>query len=171
MKIFLGYEQTDQPAFDALQTALEVAGHEVSDCQGLKKQCERWDDEMAIAKLKAFLKDCDVAIYLIGARTKKRNRFIRLQLKALSERRLPLIVLNLNGIRSVDFDRAPLQLYRTLSLHIANHQEIVDYSLAYWPEAFARLLAEAETRRSLFKKPFRLEQPIYEQFGLDTSEL
>ena len=76
----------------------------------------------------------------------------------------PVIALNLNGIRSVDYDRCPTFLKKNLSMHITAQNEIFEYALENWPESHNKKLEEED------HKNYRYSNDVYDSLGLHTAD-
>ena len=60
-------------------------------------------------------------------------------------RDLPMIVVNLNGLRALDKTRCPQAAQSTLAIHVPFGAAIMQYALDNWPESYARHRAEGKS--------------------------
>lgn len=71
-------------------------------------------------------------VLLLGERTKYLTRFVKWEVEHALRLNLPIIVVNLNGIRGVDSNRMPSWLDNQLCMCCSYNSRIMQYSLENW---------------------------------------
>ena len=84
--------------------------------------------------------EAKVVVVLFGQYTKSYRRFTRWQIEYAINTDKPIIAININGIRSVDFDRCPTILKKNLAVHIASQAPILEYALMNWPQSHKNIV-------------------------------
>lgn len=126
---------------------------------------DKESDEQLKKKLSQLIDSCSTMIVLVTKTTKSFRRFVKWQIEYAIEKKIPIIVVNTNFIRSVDYDRCPTKLKKALSLHIAYHHEVILYALENWP------ISHNDYLQKEIVQTFRYDQELYESFNLVTSVL
>lgn len=133
----------------------------------LFKKLEQIPDEDLKLEIRERMKLSEVCVLLATETTKRYRKFIRWQIETAINGNIPLIILNVNGIRSVDYDRIPMILKRKkthISLHLSFQPEILEFALQDWPDRYRAYLEKGEL------KTYRYSNKVYESLGLDTSD-
>lgn len=99
-------------------------------------------------------------VLLVGNRTRYLYKFVRWEIEQALSRDLPILVVNLNGRRSIDTDRCPPLLRSELAVHVSFNAAIVQYALDQWP------LIHKAKRRERETGPFYYDVKVYERLGL-----
>jgi hypothetical protein len=118
-------------------------------------------NELSIKRqLAERLRNTSVFVILIGEKTRYLYRFVRWEIEKALEQNLPIIAVNLNGLRQQDPARVPPLIQSALAVHVSFNAAILQYALENWPayDHQCRLL-----RRS---GPFYYEPTTYRQLGL-----
>lgn len=122
------------------------------------------DDELK-AQVVSKVNEADIVLVLMGPTTKSMRRYIRWQVEGAINLGKPIIVLNENNIRAVDFDKCPAMIKKALTLHISFNETILECALENWPrmhQAFA-----SKEKKGMFKFPTE----VYTHLGLETPAL
>lgn len=85
------------------------------------------------AGLRERMKNADIFVLLVGERTKYLYKFIRWEIELAKEKRLPCIVVNLNGKRGADEQLCPRAMLDTLAIHISFNMRILAHAVSHWP--------------------------------------
>lgn len=99
-------------------------------------------------------------ILLVGERTRFLYRFVRWEIEQAINRNLPLIVVNLNGLRYMDGLRCPPLIRPELAIHISFNARILEYALEDWTQQHPTLRSQGKTG------PFYYLETVYQNFGL-----
>ena len=108
----------------------------------LHKRLDKDSDEVLKAKIYHLMQESKVCLVIVGKTTKTFRRFIKWQIERAIETNMPIIMLNPNYIRSVDFDRCPSLMKKNLALHIAMQDKIIEYALLNFPTSYNKYLQE-----------------------------
>lgn len=84
-------------------------------------------------KLQERLRNTKVFVLLVGDSTKSLYKFVRWEIEQALNRGIPIIVVNLNGLRYMDSDLCPPILRGKLSLHISFNKSIISKAIDEWP--------------------------------------
>lgn len=91
------------------------------------------------------IKNTKVFVLLIGESTQYLYKFVRWEIEKAIELKLPIICVNLNGIRNKDDERCPPILRAALAVHISFNAKILQYALEYWPNFHQKVQNEGKT--------------------------
>lgn len=111
-------------------------------------------------KLKIRLNNTKIFVILLGEHTKYLTKFVKWEIEEAIKMELPIIVVNLNGKRTIDSERLPLILKEKLSISISFNSKIMQYALEDW-----------EARCYSLKKDGKLEPRYYIQSVYDKLEI
>ena len=117
-------------------------------------------EETIKAKLTERLRSTKVFVLLVGDSTKNLYKFVRWEIEQAIKRKIPIIVINLNGKRSKDSNVCPSILNDELSIHISFNQKIIEYAINNWKASDANHRQEVETGAYYYKTS------VYEKLGL-----
>lgn len=167
-KIFVAFDgPNDQDAYLELTQMQQSDGAKFNliSVRDLYSRIDKDSDEMLKDKMYHVMNDAKVCLLLVGKTTKSYRRFIKWQIERALATSLPIIIVNTNNIRTVDYDRCPTMLKKNLGLHIAMHSPIIEYALMHYPSSHQEHLQEDD------HTPLRYTQEVYEELGLYTSDL
>jgi len=99
-------------------------------------------------------------VVLIGEQTRYLRRFVLWEMEQALHLDLPIIGVNLNGLRARDDARCPPVIREALAIYASFNVKILQHALEHWPEAHASLRAEGKTG------PYYYSESVYRQFGL-----
>lgn len=99
-------------------------------------------------------------ILLVGEKTKFQNTYVRWECEQAIKQGLPIIVVNLNGARSMDEEKCPLILRDKLAVHVSFNAAIIQHALDNWPDSAASCKTNGKTG------PYYYKDEIYKRFGL-----
>ena len=99
-------------------------------------------------------------VLLVGDNTRYLYKFVRWEIEQALKRELPIVAVNLNGLRQYDDERCPPILDDELAIHISFNQKILEYAMEYWPTSFSRHKKEGK------RGPFYYEDFTYTKLGL-----
>lgn len=112
------------------------------------------------AQLRQRLLSSKVIVVLIGASTRYLYKFVRWEMEQAISLDLPIIAVNLNGLRAQDADRCPPIIKDVLAIHISFNAKIMEHALQYWPARHAEFRSSGKTG------PFYYTQDTYAGLGL-----
>lgn len=111
-------------------------------------------------RLRERLLNAKVFLSLIGAHTRYLHKFVRWELQQGLDMNLPIIGVNLNGVRSQDPNRCPPVIRDALVVYIGFNKSILQHALENWPAEYYRLRKEGVVG------PRYYNDSIYSRFGL-----
>jgi hypothetical protein len=74
-------------------------------------------------------------------------KFVRWEIEIAQKLNLPIIVVNLNGLRQMDPDRCPAILRDCLAAHVEFKAKIIQHALDHFPDEYTRLQASTSGPR------------------------
>ena len=110
--------------------------------------------------LRERLKNSKVFVLLVGEQTRYLYRFVRWEIEQALNFGLSIIVVNLNGRRSMDSERIPPLLREELAIHISFNAGIMQHALENWESQSHDLKLSDKTG------PYYYEDMIYKKLGL-----
>jgi len=167
-QVYVAFDGTnDLEYYQEMQEWLQSDGSKFSFIDGLEfaKKIDKLPDEEVKMQIRAKLNLAEVFVLLVTKTTKSYRKLIRWQVESAINLQKPIIVMNVNGIRSVDYDRIPMVFKRkNLSLHITFQAPILEFAIENWPQSFYRHLEKEEINT------YRYCQKVYDDLNLRTSD-
>lgn len=111
-------------------------------------------------QLRERLANSKVFVVLIGATTRYLFKFVRWEMEQALSLGLPIIAVNLNGLRAQDPNRCPPIIRDELAVHISFNAKIMETALTEWP------LRHLELRRVGATGPYFFKDETYRRLGL-----
>lgn len=93
-------------------------------------------EESIKAGLRERFRNTKVFVLLVGEHTKYLYKYVRWEIEEAIKREIPMIVVNLNGKRTLDTYNCPAIAQKNLALHISFNSKIMQYALENWPKEF-----------------------------------
>ena len=84
-------------------------------------------------QLRARLNNSKILVVLIGEKTRYLYRFVRWEMEQALDLGLPIVGVNLNGLRQQDSLRCPPVIRDELVAHVSFNAAIVQHALENWP--------------------------------------
>ena len=129
--------------------------------QDLNKASEYNTAEEEIKReLRKRIQPAKSLIVLIGESTRYLHKFVQWEMEQALDLGLPIIGVNLNGLRFQDTDRCPPTIDDQLVVHICFNAVILGHALSTWPETHASLKEEGKTG------PYYYAESVYDKLGL-----
>lgn len=167
-KIFVAYDgPNDQNTYNELTKMIQSDNSSFLfySAAELHKRLDKDSDEVLKEKIYNLMSGSKVCLVLVGKTTKTFRRFIKWQIERALNTNMPIIMVNPNNIRTVDFDRCPTLMKKNLALHVSMQAEIIEFALLNFPASHAK------HREAEFNSPLRYAQSVYEGLNLFTSDL
>ena len=117
-------------------------------------------EESIKRQLRIRLQNSKVFVVLIGANTRYLTKFVRWEMEQALSMRLPIIGINLNGMRQQDPERCPPVIRNALAIYISFNAKIMQYALEHWPSLHSQLVQQGQTGPHFYKSS------IYQDLGL-----
>lgn len=119
-RLMQAWKQSDNTTFDF---------YDAHDLNNLRS----WSSEETIkSKLKERLNNTKVFVLLIGEQTRFHYKFVRWEIEQAINLNLPIVCVNLNGMRSLDVNNCPPILRDKLAIHISFNSKIIEKALENW---------------------------------------
>lgn len=112
------------------------------------------------AQLRERLANSKALVVLIGEKTRYLHMFVRWEMEQAISRNMPIIAVNLNGMRQMDSNRCPPIIKSELAIHVSFNAQILQYALENWP------LSHTNFRQSNTNGPFYYKGTTYNNLGL-----
>jgi Thoeris protein ThsB, TIR-like domain len=125
----------------------------------LKPLTKQANEETVKSRLRGRLSNTKQAIVLIGEKTKHLYRFVRWEMEVCKNLDIPMIAVNLNGLKKQDDDRCPAIIKNEYVVHIPFKMNIIKYALDGFPE-------EYNNKRATENGPRFYPDTIYKKLGL-----
>lgn len=87
-------------------------------------------------QLRIRLNTTKVLILLVGEHTRYLYKFVRWELETALRMNIPIIAVNLNGLRYMDKNRCPPIIQDEFVVHIAFNRKALKYAIDNWPEYY-----------------------------------
>lgn len=129
------------------------------DAHDIRPLTDRASDETVKKALRARLANAKQVIVLVGENTKNLYKFVRWEIEIAQKLNLPIIVVNLNGLRQMDPDRCPANLRDWLAAHVEFKAKIIQHALDNFPDEYTQLQASTSGPRYYTDK-------VYGRLGL-----
>jgi len=97
------------------------------------------------SQLSVRLKNTKVFVSLVGEKTRYLRKFVLWEIEQAVNRDIPIVVVNLNKKRAIDFGLCPASLRDELAVHIPYNSKILQYALENWPDSHAQYRKARET--------------------------
>ncbi len=111
-------------------------------------------------QLQIRLNNSNVFVVLIGERTRYLTKFVRWEMEQALRLSMPIIAVNLNGLRWRDDNRCPPIIREELAMHISYNPAIMQLALEEWPGEDQALRRQGRTG------PFYYFPEVYTRLGL-----
>ena len=111
-------------------------------------------------QLHVRLNNSKVFVVLIGERTRYLTKFVRWEMEQALRLSMPIIAVNLNGLRWRDDNRCPPIIREELAMHISYNPAIMQLALEEWPAEDQALRRQGRTG------PFYYFPEVYTRLGL-----
>lgn len=102
-------------------------------------------EESIKAGLQERFRNTKVFVLLVGEHTRYLYKYVRWEIEEALKRKIPCIVVNLDGKRSMNVEKCPPIIRDELAIHISFNSKILQYALENWPHSDERHRKENET--------------------------
>lgn len=104
----------------------------------LKPLTQNASEETVKKRLRERLSNTKQAIVLVGEKTKNLFRFIRWEMETCQRLDIPIIAVNLNGLKGQDNERCPAVIRDKYVVHVPFKMKIIQYALDNFPGEYSR---------------------------------
>ena len=130
------------------------------DAHDLKPITDRANEDTVKRSLRERLSNTKQAIVIIGEKTKNLYRFVRWEMETCQKLDIPIIAVNLNGLRNQDPERCPPVIRGEYVVHIPFKLKIIQYALDQFP-------GEYSNRDTAATGPRFYNDSVYQKLGLN----
>lgn len=130
------------------------------DAHALSQARDSSSEETIKRSLRERLRNSKALIVLVGENTKNLYKFVRWEIEVAISYNLSIIVVNLNGKRTLDDVLCPPILKTELAIHIPFKKEIIWYAMKNW------LSTDINHRKNGIKEPRIYNDSVYKSLGL-----
>ena len=103
------------------------------DAHDLNQAYDSSKEESIKRQLAIRFQNSKLFILLVGEHTKYLRKFVPWEIEHALRLDLPIIVVNLNQYRQIDWGRCPASLTSCLSLHVPYSPKVIQYAMNDWP--------------------------------------
>ena len=103
-------------------------------------------------RLRERLRNAKVFVPLIGNRTKYLYKFVRWEMEQALNLGLPIIGVNINGLKQKDANLCPPVIRDELAIYVSFNAAILQYALEHWPGRHTELCRENKTGSYYYEK-------------------
>ena len=111
-------------------------------------------------QLRERLKISKILVVLIGEQTRYLYRFVRWEMEQALFLGLPIIGVNLNGLRQQDSERCPPVIRDELVVNVSFNAAILQHALENWPSSHRTYKQQGKSG------PYYYKQSVYDGLGL-----
>ena len=130
------------------------------DAHDLNTARDSSQEESIKRQLKVRFQNSKIFVILIGNSTRYLYKFVRWEMEQALALNLPIIGVNLNGLRYQDTERCPPIIRDKLGIHISYNVAILQYALENWPASHYSLTSQGKSG------PYYYNQNHYAVLGL-----
>ena len=112
------------------------------------------------AGLQERFRNTKIFVLLVGEHTRYLYKYVRWEIEEAIKRKLPCIVVNLDGKRSMNSEKCPPIIRDELAVHVSFNSKILQYALENWPDSDEEYRKEGKTGAYYYK------DEVYKQLGL-----
>lgn len=127
------------------------------------KEFDKTPDDMLKFKIQKNLERADVIVVLLTKTLKSMRKFSKWQIEHAVNTGKPIIAVNPNRIRSVDYDVCPTILKSHLSLHIPYDAKAFELAVENWPESHKQHMQNEKDLRKIYKYAESTYQQIFSE--------
>lgn len=107
------------------------------------------------------IKNAKQVIVLVGENTRYLYKYVRWEIEQCIKLDLPIVVVNLNKMRSIDNTLCPPILKGANAMHVSFRMKIIKYALDYWPNQFNSTVDKTQS------DDWHYPASVYKDLGLD----
>ncbi len=148
-RLMLAWKQHDGMNFDFYNAHDLNYAYDSSMEQSIKKQ------------LRERLLNSKVFVLLVGDRTRYLTKFVTWEIEQALSLDLPIICINLSGLREMDNEKCPPILKDKLAIHISFNAAIMQHALENWPNSHESYKQSTEKT-----SPYFYKREVYDRLGL-----
>lgn len=140
-KVYVAFDADNDIRYYRLMQAWRKNGNipfNFHDAHDRNKLMSYSNEDTIKRKLSERMGDTKLFVLLVGSNTKFLYKFVRWEIEQALKRDIPIVVVNLNGKKSMDLNLCPPLLRDELAVHVAYGRNIVQYAIDNWGESHER---------------------------------
>lgn len=137
--------------------------HNIFDGIDYYKEFDKTPDDVLKFKIQKNLERADVIVVLLSKTLKSMRKFSKWQIEHAVNIGKPIIAVNPNRIRSVDYDVCPTILKSHLSLHIPYDAVVFELAVMNWPKSHEEHMKNEKEQRKIYKYAESVYQQIFSE--------
>lgn len=160
-KIYVAFDlEKDLKYFKEMETWKDSKGNNFNLINGYEflSELDKVNDDILKAKLQEKMRQAEMVVIILGTGTKSMRKLTRWQVEYAINNYFPIVVMNLNRIQSVDYDRCPTVLKTALAIHTTFDPSMLELAINDWPNRSKTLRSEEK------KGAFKYGNDIYKCF-------
>lgn len=122
------------------------------DAHDLNNLWERSNEDTIKRKLRERMNNTKLFVLLVGEKTRYLYRFVRWEIEIAIKLDIPIIVVNLNGLKRMDSERCPAIAKNTLAIHIPFKAKIIKYAMDNWPSSYTSYKKQDKNCAYIYKE-------------------
>ncbi|MBP9082002.1 MAG: TIR domain-containing protein [Bacteroidia bacterium] len=162
-KTYVAFDADSDIRYYRLMTAWKQSDHTDFNFYNAHDLTNIWQhssEDSIKRSLRERLINTKIFVLLVGEKTKFLYRFVKWEIEQAQKMDLPIIVVNLNGKRGIDYDNCPLILKNYLALHVSFNAKIIQKSLQDWEPLYRKYNSENKI------SAFHYNEDVYKSLGL-----
>ena len=162
-KVFVSFDGDNDIHYYRLMKAWKQNDHtsfNFYDAHDVSTARDTSTEETIKRSLRKRLLSTKVFVLLVGEKTRYLYKFVRWEIEQAKSLGLPIIVVNLNGKRSMDSQRCPPTIRDDIAIHVSFQATILQHALESWPDQHMHMRQQQESG------PFYYKDSTYSCLGL-----
>lgn len=166
-KIYVAFDfEKDLKYYEEMKTWHDSNGKPFSLINGYEyaSSLDKVADEILKANIQEKMRQAEMVVVILGVGTKSMRKLTRWQIEYAINNYFPIVVMNLNRIQSVDYDRCPTVLKTALAVHTTFNPSMLELAMNDWPK-------RAQELRSMEKKSaYKYTNDIYQVINVEEDD-
>ena len=131
-----------------------------NDAHDLNNALDSGSEETIKQKLSEWFANSNAFVVLIGDKTRYLTKFVKWEMEVALKMGLPIIGVNLNGLRSRDSEKCPSAIKDELVIYTSFNAKIIQHALDNWPDSHDEYKKEGK------QGPYYYTDTVYTNLGL-----
>lgn len=130
------------------------------DAHDIKPLTDRASDQTIFSRLRERMSNAKQAVVLIGPYTNNLRKFVPWEIEIAKAKHLPIVAVNLSGVRGIDRERCPASLREYPAVHVCFKMKIIQHALDNFPKEFEKGFSSWDAKGRIYG------EKIYAQLGI-----
>ena len=166
-KIYVAFNAlNDMNMYKALEAFEQEDGSKFNFYNGAQfaNLLDKENDDVLKNKIQKNMDGSDLVVVLLSKTLKSMRRFSKWQVEYAINKQMPIIALNNNALRGVDYDIMPTILKNHLCLIVPNDPKALELACYNWPNS------AKEHYQNNDKTPYRYDYEVYKELFKEEGE-